>query len=36
MSPRAWQRRTRALVQGVGLPALYIPACYLARYAGHV
>jgi AraC-like DNA-binding protein len=36
MSPRDWQRRTRVLVQGVGMPALYIPACYLARYAGHV
>ena len=36
MSPRAWQRRTRALVQSVGIPALYIPACFLHRYVGHV
>jgi AraC-like DNA-binding protein len=36
MSPREWQRRTRALVQSVGVPALYIPACFLHRYVGHV
>lgn len=36
MSPREWQRRTRALVQSAGIPALYIPACFLHRYAGHV
>ena len=36
MSPREWQRRTRALVQCVGVPALYIPACFLARYVEHV
>jgi AraC-like DNA-binding protein len=36
MSPREWQRRTRALVQGVGMPALFIPACFLHRYVGHV
>ena len=36
MSPREWQRRTRALVQCVGVPALYIPACFLHRYVGHL
>jgi hypothetical protein len=36
VSPREWQRRTRALVQGVGMPALFIPACFLHRYVGHV
>jgi AraC-like DNA-binding protein len=36
VSPREWQRRTRALVQSVGVPALYIPACFLHRYVGHV
>ena len=36
VSPREWQRRTRRLVQGAGVPALYIPACFLARHAGHV
>ena len=36
MSPREWQRRTRALVQSAGVPALYIPACFLHRYVGHV
>lgn len=33
VSPREWQRRSRVLVQGLGLPALYIPACFLERYA---
>lgn len=36
LSPRAWQRTARGLVQSLGVPALYIPACFLARYAGHV
>jgi AraC-like DNA-binding protein len=35
VSPREWQRRTRRLVQGAGMPALFIPACFLHRYAGH-
>ena len=34
VSPRAWQRQARALVQGLGVPALYVPACFLAHYAG--
>ena len=36
VSPRTWQRQTRGLVQSIGIPALYIPACFLARYVGHV
>ena len=36
VSPRAWQRQARALVQGLGVPALFIPACFLARFTGHV
>ena len=35
VSPREWQRQTRRLVQGAGVPALYIPACFLS-YVGHV
>jgi AraC-like DNA-binding protein len=33
VSPREWQRRTRGFVQSIGIPALYIPACFLARFA---
>src|SRR5262245_32741066 len=36
VSPGEWQGRTRAPVPSVGIPSLYIPACYLARYVGHV
>jgi AraC-like DNA-binding protein len=36
MSPRAWQRRARMLVQNRGIPSLVIPACFLIRYAEHV
>ena len=36
VSPRAWQRQARGLVQGLGVPALYIPACFLAHYVEHV
>jgi AraC-like DNA-binding protein len=32
VSPREWQRRTRGLVQGLGVPVIYIPACFLERY----
>jgi AraC-like DNA-binding protein len=32
LSPRAWQRQTRVLVQGLGVPVIYIPACFLERY----
>ena len=36
MSPRDWQRHTRALVQGLGVPSLWIPGCYLRKYVEHV
>jgi AraC-like DNA-binding protein len=36
MSPRDWQRHTRTLVQGLGVPALWIPGCYLRKYVEHV
>jgi GntR family transcriptional regulator/MocR family aminotransferase len=32
MSPRAWQRAARPFVQGLGVPVLYIPGCFL-RFA---
>jgi len=35
-SPREWQRHVRVLVQGTGVPALWIPSCYLAKYGEHV
>jgi AraC-like DNA-binding protein len=34
VSPREWQRRTRRLVQGLGIPVLFIPSCFLP-HAGH-
>ena len=34
VSPREWQRRTRRLVQGLGMPALFIPFCFLDAGAG--
>lgn len=36
VSPSEWQRRTRCLVQAIGLPALVIPSCFLARHVGPV
>jgi AraC-like DNA-binding protein len=36
VSPREWQRQTRTIVQGAGLPALYIPSCFLFMRAEHV
>jgi AraC-like DNA-binding protein len=37
VSPRAWQRQARGLVQSLGVPALYIPACFLEQFGvGHV
>ena len=36
VSPREWQQQTRRLVQGLGMPALYIPSCYLGPDFGHV
>ncbi len=29
MSPRAWQQRARPFVQSLGVPMLFVPACYL-------
>jgi AraC-like DNA-binding protein len=37
VSPRAWQRQARGLVQSLGVPALFIPACFLEGFtARHV
>ena len=36
VSPREWQRQTRRLIQSAGIPALYIPSCFLARHTGYV
>jgi AraC-like DNA-binding protein len=33
LSPSAWQRHVRIQVQSRGIPALYIPGCYLHRFA---
>lgn len=33
VSPRAWQRQARSLVQGLGVPALFIPACFLGAHS---
>jgi AraC-like DNA-binding protein len=35
-SPRAWQRSTRTVVQSRGVPALFIPPCFLNFYTKHV
>lgn len=35
-SPRAWQAATRPVVQSRGVPALFIPPCFLNFYAKHV
>jgi AraC-like DNA-binding protein len=31
MSPRAWQRRSRPFAQSLGIPMLFVPACYFPR-----
>ena len=36
VSPREWQRQTRRLAQGAGMPVVFIPSCFLDHYAGHV
>jgi AraC-like DNA-binding protein len=33
VSPRAWQARTRSFVQSLGVPMLFVPACYFPRVA---
>jgi AraC-like DNA-binding protein len=35
VSPREWQRRARTLVQGAGVPVLFIPSCFFDHYVGH-
>ena len=30
-SPRAWQRHARPFVQSLGIPVLFVPACFLAH-----
>ena len=36
MPPSAWQRQARVVVQSLGLPALWIPGCFLVRCVEHV
>jgi AraC-like DNA-binding protein len=36
VSPSVWQRTARPLVQSLGLPTLYVPGCFLARFVEHV
>jgi AraC-like DNA-binding protein len=31
MSPRAWQKRSRPFVQSLGVPMLFVPACFFPR-----
>lgn len=32
LSPSAWQKRARPLVQSLGMPRLFIPQCYLGAF----
>lgn len=36
MSPRAWQQHTRAFVQSLGVPMLFVPACFFPKHVAHV
>lgn len=36
MSPRRWQQRSRPFVQSLGIPMLFVPACYLPHPGPHV
>lgn len=36
LSPRAWQRRTRPFVQSLGVPMLFVPACFFPFHVAHV
>lgn len=36
MSPRQWQQRTRPLVQSLGIPVLFVPACFFPMNVEHV
>jgi AraC-like DNA-binding protein len=33
VSPRSWQQRTRPFVQSLGVPMLFVPACFFPRIA---
>ena len=33
VSPRAWQKRARPFVQSLGVPMLFVPTCYVTRFA---
>ncbi|HTR54736.1 MAG TPA: AraC family transcriptional regulator [Kofleriaceae bacterium] len=35
MSPRAWQKLARPFVQSLGIPRLFVPACYFTAYVAH-
>jgi AraC-like DNA-binding protein len=32
MSPRAWQQRSRPFVQSLGIPMLFVPACFFPTF----
>jgi AraC-like DNA-binding protein len=36
VTPRAWQQRTRPFVQSLGVPMLFVPACWFPVHAKHV
>ena len=36
MSPRAWQKMSRAVVQSRGVPVLFVPACFFPHHVEHV
>lgn len=36
LTPSAWQRQARAVGQSLGVSALWIPGCFLARLVEHV
>jgi AraC-like DNA-binding protein len=36
LSPRAWQKRSRPFVQSLGIPMLFVPACYFPMHVAHV
>ena len=36
LSPRAWQKRSRPFVQSLGIPMLFVPACFFPVHGAHV
>jgi AraC-like DNA-binding protein len=36
LSPRAWQKRSRPFVQSLGIPLLFVPACFFPARMEHV